>query len=89
MKKSLNPCSGSRHDFPGVDHEGRQTCRFFDLLEMGQGHGLFFCFVFRREERQRACKKNYEDILFLGERLNFPENVRNFGAQTFFFPENA
>ena len=20
--------SGSRYDFPGVDHEGRQTCRF-------------------------------------------------------------
>ena len=23
---------GSRYDFPGVDHEGRQTCRFLRLI---------------------------------------------------------
>ena len=23
--------SGSRYDFPGVDHEGRQTCRLYPL----------------------------------------------------------
>ena len=28
----------SSHDFPGVDHEGRQTCRLFFLL--------IFCFLF-------------------------------------------
>ena len=24
--------SGSRYDFPGVDHEGRQTCRSFIIV---------------------------------------------------------
>ena len=28
----LLTASGSRYDFPGVDHEGRQTCRFENTL---------------------------------------------------------
>ena len=30
--------------------------------------------LFRLEERQKATEKNFEDIFFPGERLNFPEN---------------
>ena len=36
MKKSLNPCSGSRYDFSGVDHEGRQILRLNTRVLMKQ-----------------------------------------------------
>ena len=36
------------------------------------------------KERQRACENFVGDIFFPGERLNFRENLRNFGAKTFF-----
>ena len=32
-----------------------------------------------------SLRKNFEDIFFPGEHLNFPENLRILGAKTFFF----
>ena len=45
--------------------------------------------LFRLVERQRACEKIFEEILFLVERLNVPKKLRKFKAKTSFFFENA
>ena len=37
------------------------------------------------EERQTVCKKLFEEIRLPGERLNFPENWRNFATKTLLF----
>ena len=49
---------------------------------MGQGHDQV-CFVLKNA--RELVKKVFKDILFSREHLKFPENLRYFGAKTFFY----
>ena len=74
---------------------GLEACKFSKLLcPRLEGSTIFWLvdhgprswsILFRLEERQRGCKKIFEDIVFPGKRLKFPENLRKFEAKTFFF----